>query len=532
MVDLAMLPGPPGFLNGPWVQVQGGCISGADVAAWPSCVGLLCKFSAFGGSLHWPAGAEDLGHFGVSFLEILILFEQWAGHRLLSEKVTRPHVRAHRPSSISSVPVPEGIVIRQERRFTSSLIRALGKLPGGLGRFLPCSVGSQCLRHGPVRVQVPYLTRSEDGHGPGRGLEMHYTATFWTHPPSPGGRHRVQSDGRGWYACRRGRLMEVRPQERDQRRTVEQIILASMLDVPVPLMEEQLLVDAFAPHDVQVPEQVIEVAKILIDELSARTPVREPQLAEQLVEVPTIISFSSLQRNVEQFVNIPVPRGGVRRLQGFPPEQGSTALPSEQIVDIPVPHGESLHGFLPGHCSASSSQFPTGAADDAFQGVFRTFPHGKKCGVPGRSVRTCPGTSAHGLRRLMGSPGGPMRRRRTSCLLYRYSSGHRRSGPGFRSSSAPPLRREGERGRRGGSGVFRSPRPSPRIAALVFDIRHGMHKVGIAAFTPRAVFLLLAFKPRCSTSRPVWSRRTVMLPVCGCARRLFRQRHVRGWYSW
>ena len=174
------------------------------------------------------------------------------------------------------------------------------------------------------------------------------------------------------------RLSEVRPQERDQRHTVEQIISAPMLDVPVPLMEEQLLVDAFAPHDIQVPEQVIEVPKILIDELSARTPVREPQLAEQLVEVPTIISFSSLQRNVEQFVNIPVPRGGVRRLQGFPPEQGSTTLPSEHIVDIPVPHGESLHGFLPGQGSASSSQFPAGAADDAFQGFFRTFSPRKK----------------------------------------------------------------------------------------------------------------------------------------------------------
>ena len=87
------------------------------------------------------------------------------------------------------------------------------------------------------------------------------------------------------------RLTEVRPQERDQQHTVEQIISAPMLDVPVPLMEEQLLVDAFAPHDIQVPEQVIEVPKVLIDELSARTPVREPQLAEQLVEVPTIISF-------------------------------------------------------------------------------------------------------------------------------------------------------------------------------------------------------------------------------------------------
>ena len=85
-----------------------------------------------------------------------------------------------------------------------------------------------------------------------------------------------------------------------------------MLDVPVPLMEEELLVGAFAPHDIQVPEQVIEVAKILIDEPSVRSPVREPQLAEQLVEVPTIIFFSSMQRIAEQNVDIPVPCGGVR----------------------------------------------------------------------------------------------------------------------------------------------------------------------------------------------------------------------------
>ena len=43
------------------------------------------------------------------FLELFILFEQWAGHRLLSEKVTRPHVWAHRPILIPSVPVTEGI---------------------------------------------------------------------------------------------------------------------------------------------------------------------------------------------------------------------------------------------------------------------------------------------------------------------------------------------------------------------------------------------------------------------------------------
>ena len=82
-------------------------------------------------------------------MELLILFEQWAGHRLLSEKVTRPHVRAGRPILFPSVPVSEGIEIRHGCQFLSSLIRALAKLPGGLGRFMPCSLGSHMsrLRH-------------------------------------------------------------------------------------------------------------------------------------------------------------------------------------------------------------------------------------------------------------------------------------------------------------------------------------------------------------------------------------------------
>ncbi len=91
----------PGFLGGPWIQVHGGRISGADVAAWPYSVGILC-FTSFFGTLHWPIGSDDIGQFGVSFWELLILFEQWAGHRLLSEKMTRPHVRADRPILIRS----------------------------------------------------------------------------------------------------------------------------------------------------------------------------------------------------------------------------------------------------------------------------------------------------------------------------------------------------------------------------------------------------------------------------------------------
>ena len=49
-VDLASLPGPPGFLNSDWVQVHAGHITGADISAWPYSVGILVKFTSFSGS--------------------------------------------------------------------------------------------------------------------------------------------------------------------------------------------------------------------------------------------------------------------------------------------------------------------------------------------------------------------------------------------------------------------------------------------------------------------------------------------------
>ena len=106
------------------------------------------------------------------------------------------------------------------------------------------------------------------------------------------------------------------------------------------------------------------------------------QTAEQLVEVPTIISYSSLHGFVEQNVDHPVPpgRGRVdgRGLLGFNPGQSSTAFggaehfpasTAEQIVDIPVPRGG--RDLL---SAASSSGLPGSANLE----IFSTFPRGRK----------------------------------------------------------------------------------------------------------------------------------------------------------
>ena len=182
--------------------------------------------------------------------------------------------------------------------------------------------------------------------------------------------------------------------------------------LPLPALMVEQLVDVLQLFDalMTVPEQVIEVPKIISEDVPMRAVLRATQLAEQLVEAPTIISYLMIallharlaQRTVEQNVDIPavgvggtggglpgflpgqnysmtaeqivdnpVPsRGFDEGLQGFPPGQ-STAASSEQIVDIPVPHG-GRHDLSP-----SSADF-SNPPDTANQGVFRTFPRLKK----------------------------------------------------------------------------------------------------------------------------------------------------------
>ena len=208
---------------------------------------------------------------------------------------------------------------------------------------------------------------------------------------------------------------------RDLRRTgqiVDAVPLVPLLDDPVPQMAEQLrdilhFFCTFSPD----PEQVIEVPKILLDDVPMRAAERDTQLGEQLVEVPTqpwyvamvlaskVYSRRELRRIIaglerggggargglqgsragqnsteylEQIVENPVPqvrREGGGGLQGSLPVQNSAAV-VEHIVDIPARRG--LPGFLSGQRSASSSSRSHDVADEDFTGFFR---FEKKCEV-------------------------------------------------------------------------------------------------------------------------------------------------------
>ena len=88
-------------------------------------------------------------------------------------------------------------------------------------------------------------------------------------------------------------LEEGRPQGKLQRRAGIGYELVQALDAPVLQMVEQLpdVHHFFATCLPVVAEQVIDVPKIILVNIPSRRLCRDTQLAEQLVEVPTIVSY-------------------------------------------------------------------------------------------------------------------------------------------------------------------------------------------------------------------------------------------------
>ena len=141
----AFLPGPSGIWDGGWVNIPASAIGADDLACWPYTPGLLVKRVSFLGSLHWTDSGLDLGG-GISYVELLILYELWAGERLSLEKAHPRFLRPGRPISVSAVPFGPGIDIWRSCRFIGAMVRSPCLLPGGLGRFVPCSVGANHCR--------------------------------------------------------------------------------------------------------------------------------------------------------------------------------------------------------------------------------------------------------------------------------------------------------------------------------------------------------------------------------------------------
>ena len=139
---------------------------------------------------------------------------------------------------------------------------------------------------------------------------------------------------------------------------VDPVLSLPTLDDPALQMVEQLP-DILLFFDAHL-EQVIEVPKIFPVNVPMRTMVQESQLVEQLVEVPTIVSFLELN------FDIPVigGSGAGGGLHGFLPGQSSSKRTANKIADIQVPSGSPqdfpklfiVHWFCP-ICRTSKSMF-------------------------------------------------------------------------------------------------------------------------------------------------------------------------------
>ena len=105
-------------------------------------------------------------------------------------------------------------------------------------------------------------------------------------------------------------LVDVRPSSRAQRLIMEDLgglaPLVQILDLPVPQTVDSVM-EVLRFLDLPLAEQAISVPKISCSSCPSRACVPEPQLADQLVEVPTVLTPSHIALlNAEQIVDNPV----------------------------------------------------------------------------------------------------------------------------------------------------------------------------------------------------------------------------------
>ena len=198
-------------------------------------------------------------------------------------------------------------------------------------------------------------------------------------------------------------LVEVQPQGHVKRHFAEHMAelapLVQILDAPVPQLVDNVM-DAFRFLDLPMTEQVIEVPRISCPPCPFRSRIPVPQTAEQLVDVPTVLSPTRISLQVaEQIINTPVQHvrvdgGG---LQGSLSGQG---LVGEQIVGIPVPQGRRGkrrgHGFLPVQSSTAASSSLERISERTVEQTVGISPGGGVRGLqgfsPGQASTTFPPT--------------------------------------------------------------------------------------------------------------------------------------------
>ena len=106
--------------------------------------------------------------------------------RLSLEKAHPRYLRPERPISVSAVPFGPGIDIWRSCRFIGALMTSLCLLPGGLRRFVPCSIGANHCR-------LRHIGWEKCGHGltsrPRESASLHFLdelLSLFRYPPKSG----------------------------------------------------------------------------------------------------------------------------------------------------------------------------------------------------------------------------------------------------------------------------------------------------------------------------------------------------------